>query len=454
MSNQSVRSVPTYAASGLLGSLTQYRRDPLDLLMSGFRELGDVVHFRMFTRDLVLVAHPNDARWVLQEHAGNYNKRTRGFEVLRGFLREGLLTSEGDHWLRQRRIAQPAFHHTRIAGFGDTMTQATGELVDRWLCASAPDVVDVTAEMMRLTLRIVGEALLSTDVSHEADRVGQALNITLRRANDAIGRIVPLPGWWPTPASRRLRAAMRTLDDLILEIIAGRRTGDSDPDDLLSMLMQARDEETGEGMSDAQLRDEVMTIFLAGQETTAIALGWTWYLLSQHETVRQRLHTEIDTVLNGRTPAVTDLPRLRYVERVVKESMRLYPPAWVISRCAIEDDVIGGCRIPAGAIVLVSPYVTHRHPRFWANPEDFDPDRFEASRHAERPLFAYFPFGGGPRQCIGNSFAMMELVLVVTTIAQQCQLNLSLGEGVGTSPSITLRAATPIRMRVDQRAEA
>ena len=334
------------------------------------------------------------------------------------------------------------------------MTQATGELVDRWLCASAPDVVDVTAEMMRLTLRIVGEALLSTDVSHEADRVGQALNITLRRANDAIGRIVPLPGWWPTPASRRLRAAMRTLDDLILEIIAGRRTGDSDPDDLLSMLMQARDEETGEGMSDAQLRDEVMTIFLAGQETTAIALGWTWYLLSQHETVRQRLHTEIDTVLNGRTPAVTDLPRLRYVERVVKESMRLYPPAWVISRCAIEDDVIGGCRIPAGAIVLVSPYVTHRHPRFWANPEDFDPDRFEASRHAERPLFAYFPFGGGPRQCIGNSFAMMELVLVVTTIAQQCQLNLSLGEGVGTSPSITLRAATPIRMRVDRRAEA
>jgi len=278
--------------------------------MSGFRELGDVVHFRLFTRDLVLVAHPNDVRWVLQEHTSNYNKRTRGFEVLRAFLRQGLLTSEGDHWLRQRRIAQPAFHRTRIAGFGDAMTQAAGELVDRWLCGSAPAVVDVTAEMMRLTLRIVGEALLSTDVSHEADRVGQALNITLRRANAAIYQIVPLPGWWPTPARRRLRAAMRTLDDVIFEIIAERRASDSEPDDLLSMLMRARDEDTGEGMSDAQLRDEVMTVFLAGQETTALALGWTWYLLSRHAAVRQRLQTEIDTVLGGRTPRVADLKRV------------------------------------------------------------------------------------------------------------------------------------------------
>ena len=421
--------------------------------MSGFRELGDVVRFRLFTRDLVLVAHPNDVGWVLQEHTGNYNKQTRGFEVLRAFLRKGLLTSEGDHWLRQRRIAQPAFHRDRIAGFGGTMTHAAGEMVGRWLGASAPDVVDVTAEMMRLTLRIVGEALLSTDVSHEADRVGQALNITLRQANDAIGRIVPLPEWWPSPARRRVRAAMRTLDEVIFEIIAARRAGDSDPDDLLSMLMHARDEDTGEGMSDAQLRDEVMTVFLAGQETTAIALGWTWYLLSHHDAVRQRLHTEVDA-LGGRTPTVADLPRLGYVERVVKESMRLYPPAWVISRCAVEDDIIGGCRIPAGAIVLVSPYVTHRHPQFWANPGEFDPDRFETARQADRPPFAYFPFGGGPRQCIGNSFAMMELVLVVTTIAQRCELDLPAGEPVRTSPSITLRAATPITMRVSRRGPA
>jgi cytochrome P450 len=452
MSSQPVRAAPTYAATGLLGSLPQFRRNPLELLMRGFRDHGDVVHFRMFTRDLVLLAHPRAVRWVLQEHAGNYDKRTRGFEVLRAYLRKGLLTSEGDHWLRQRRIAQPAFHHSRIAGFGQSMTLAAGELVDRWLGTSAPEVVNVTAEMMRLTLRIVGETLLSTDVSREADRVGQALKVTLRRANEAIGRVVPLPRWWPTPANRQLRAAMRTLDDVILEIIAGRRTGESDPDDLLSMLMHARDEDTGEGMSDPQLRDEVMTIFLAGHETTAIALGWTWYLLAQHEAVRQRLHSEIGTVLDGRTPTVDDLPRLGYVERVIKESMRLYPPAWVISRRAIMDDVIGGFRIPAGAVVLVSPYVTHRHPRFWANAEDFDPDRFEAARQAERPPFAHFPFGGGPRQCIGNNFAMMELVLVVTTIAQRCRLVLPSGVSIGTNPSITLRPATPITMRVHPRA--
>ena len=441
---------PTYPASGLLGSLTRFRRDPLELLMSGFRELGDVVHFRLFTRGLILVAHPGDVRVVLQEHAANFNKRTPGFNVLRAFLREGLLTSEGDRWLRQRRIAQPAFHSTRIAGFGDAMTRAASQLVDHWLSAPAPDVVDVTAEMMRLTLRIVGEALLSTDVSHDADRVGQALNIMLVGANRAIGRTIPRPDWWPTPERRRLRAAMRTLDELVLDIIATRRAGDADPDDLLSMLMEARDEDTDEGMSDAQLRDAVMTIFLAGHETTAIALGWTWYLLSRHEAVRQRLFTDIDTVLNGRTPTVADLPQLGYVERVVKESMRLYPPAWVISRCATEDDVIGGCRIPAGSIVLVSPYVTHRHPRFWTNPEDFDPDRFESARQTER-RFAYIPFGGGPRRCIGNSVAMMELVLVVATIAQRCRLDLPPGEPVATRPSITLRAATPIRMRVSPR---
>jgi len=446
-----VRAAPTYPGSGPLGSLPRFRRDPLALLMSGFRDFGDVVRFRLFTRDLVLVAHPNDVRWVLQEHTGNYNKRTRGFEVLRAFLREGLLTSEGDHWLRQRRIAQPAFHRTRIAGFGASMTQATSEMVDRWLTASASEEVDVTTEMMRLTLRIVGEALLSTDVSHEADRVGQALNLTLRRANEAIGRIIPVPDWWPSPANRRLRAAMRTLDDVILEIIAERRAGDADPDDLLSMLMQARDEDTGEGMSDAQLRDEVMTVFLAGQETTALALGWTWYLLSQHASVRHRLHKEIDAVLSGRTPTVSDLPRLGYVERVIKESMRLYPPAWVISRCAIEDDTIGGYRIPAGSIVLLSPYVTHRHPQFWTHPDRFDPDRFDTDRKTDRPPFAHFPFGGGPRQCIGNNFAMLELVLVVTTIAQRCALDLPPGKMVGTRPSITLRAAEPIRMRVSPR---
>ena len=222
--------------------------------------------------------------------------------------------------------------------------------------------------------------------------------------------------------------------------------------DLLSMLMAARDEETGEGMSDAQLRDEAMTIFLAGHETTAVALGWTWHLLGAHPVVRQQLEQVVDDALGGRPPTMSDLPRLGYVEQVVKESMRLYPPAWVVSRRPKTDDVVGGFRIPAGAIVLTSPYVTHRHPEFWPDPTRFDPDRFDPAHADDRPAFAYFPFGGGPRQCIGNTFAMMELVLVVATIAQRCRLDATAAEEIGQDPAITLRPAAPITMRVRRRA--
>lgn len=443
----------------MLGSLSHFRRDPLGLLMSGFESCGDVVRFRLLNRSLYLVAHPRDARRVLLDQASTYDKGTRGFRVLRVFLRNGLLTSEGPQWLRQRRIIQPAFHRERIAGFADTMTAAAGDLVDSWLGASS-DTVDVSAAMMRLTLRIVGETLLSTDVSQEADRVGQALHTMLRGANEAIGRVVPVPAWWPTPAHRRQRAAMRTLDDLMLDIISTRRAASetsgamraSKDHDLLSMLMAARDEETGEGMSDAQLRDEAMTIFLAGHETTAVALGWTWHLLGAHPVVRQQLEQVVDDALGGRPPTMSDLPRLGYVEQVVKESMRLYPPAWVVSRRPKTDDVVGGFRIPAGAIVLTSPYVTHRHPEFWPDPTRFDPDRFHLAHAADRPAFAYLPFGGGPRQCIGNTFAMMELVLVVATIAQRCRLDATATEEIGRDPAITLRPAAPITMRVRRRA--
>ncbi len=425
--------------------------------MSGFQTCGDVVRFRLLNRSLFLVAHPRDARHVLQDHANQYDKGTRGFQVLRVFLRNGLLTSEGAHWLRQRRIVQPAFHRDRIAGFGDTMTSAAGDLVDDWLRLPS-ETVNVTADMMRLTLRIVGETLLSTDVSQEADRVGQALHTILHGANEAISRVVPMPAWWPGRANRTQRAAMRTLDDVIVEIITSRRTNSgtaaTTDHDLLSMLMEARDEETGEGMSDAQLRDEVMTIFLAGHETTAIALGWTWHLLAEHPAVRQRLEQVLDHALDGRPPTMADLPRLGYVDQVVKESMRLYPPAWVVSRRPMVDDVVGGFRIPAGSIVLTSPYVTHRHPEYWTTPELFDPDRFDPKHPVDRPPFAYFPFGGGPRQCIGNTFAMMELVLVVSAIAQRCRLDSTDRLAIGRNPSITLRAATPITMRVSRRAAA
>jgi cytochrome P450 len=302
--------------------------------------------------------------------------------------------------------------------------------------------------MMRLTLRIVGETLLSTNVTHEADRVGQALTVALRVANRAIGRVIEIPLWVPTPTNVRLRRALAALNSVVYEVIHHRRQSREDMGDLLSMLMHARDEETGEAMNNRQLRDEVMTIFLAGHETTAVALGWTWDLLSRHPVVAQRLRRELADVLGGRPPSYDDLPRLAYTEQVIKESMRLYPPAWIISRCAIDADRIGGYKIPPRTIIFASPYITHRLPRLWTDPERFDPSRFERDRAVALAPFAYFPFGGGPRLCIGNTFAMIEMILVVATIAQRYWLDVVPGGQRGFSPGITLRPSLPISARL------
>ena len=421
------------------------RTDPIGLLLRLARDHGEIAHTRLLNRHVVLLSDPEHVRHVFQDNYRNYSKQTRGFHVLRSFLANGLLTSEGDEWLRQRRIAQPGFHRDRIAAFGRTMTHAATELADRWE-TDGVSTIDVTAEMTRLTLRIVGETLLSTDVSRTADRVGQALTVALRAANRAITRVIEIPAWLPTPGNRRLQTARATLDEIVYDMIDRRRRGGHPAEDLLSMLMEARDEESGEQMSDTQLRDEVMTIFLAGHETTALALGWTWLLLSRYPAARRRLQAELTEVLSGRPPEFNDLRRLGYVEQVVKESLRLFPPAWIISRNAIRPDQIGGYDIPAGTIIFASPYVTHRLPRLWDNPEGFDPDRFAPDANDTRPPFAYFPFGGGPRQCIGNSFAMMELVLVVATLAQRCDLDLAAGQAPGLQPSITLRPTAPIAM--------
>ncbi len=440
------RFPPGPPVRGPLGSLPQIRRDRLGLLVNAVHDYGEIVHFRLVNRHVVLLANPDDVRQVFQDNARNYSKQTPGFRVLRAFLADGLLTSEGDAWLRQRRIAQPAFHRARIATFAETITTAATDLANRW-DADDTSETNLTAEMMRLTLRIVGETLLSTDVTQEADRVGQALTVALRAANRAVGRVIEIPLWVPTPTNLRLRQSLTALDRVVYDVIHQRRLSRGDAGDLLSMLMHARDEETGEAMSDRQLRDEVMTIFLAGHETTAVALGWTWYLLSKYPAVAQQLRGELSEVLGGRPPGFDDLPRLAYTEQVIKESMRLYPPAWIISRCAVAADRIGEYEIPPRTIIFASPYITHRLPRVWENPEGFEPSRFERDRAAARAPFAYFPFGGGPRQCIGNIFAMMEMVLIVATIAQRYRLDLIPGVQGRLSPGITLRPSLPIHVQ-------
>lgn len=332
------------------------------------------------------------------------------------------------------------------------MTDAAELMLDRWRThAEQGRAVDVFSEMMRLTLEIVGRTLLSSDVSGDTDAVGQAVTILREHVNYRAMRLFTLPERFPTPRNLRFKRALRTVDTVVYGMIEERRRAGRDTGDLLSMLLLTRDEETGEGMSDKQLRDEVMTIFLAGHETTASVLAWTWYLLSAHPEVEGRLHDELSQVLDGRPPTFEDLPHLKYTRMVIEESIRLYPPAWSVGRTAIADDEIGGYRIPANSQVTLSPYVTHRHRAFWENPERFDPERFTPERVAERPRYAYFPFGGGPRQCIGNEFAMMEAQLILAMVAKTYRLRQIPGHPVEPEPVITLRPRHGVLMDVHKK---
>lgn len=451
---QRALTAPTPAQSGLLlGHLPAFRQDILGYFTRSHLELGDVVRYRMATSVIHSVAHPDGAKHILQDHHRNYDKQTRGFKVLRELFGEGLLTNEGDAWLRQRRMIQPAFHRRHVDAFGGMMVGAAERVAKRWEGLAQTDrVVDVCEEMMSLTLHIVTETLFGSDLDEATTkRVAQAIDHLLPEARFRIHHPERVPF---ISRARRAKSedAITTLDDVLLRFIRARRARPGElAGDLLSRLIGLRDEETLTSMDDQQLRDEALTIFVAGHETTANALSWTWMLLSQHPDARRRLYAELDQVLSGRLPTVEDLSSLSWTRQVLLESMRLYPPAWGISRSPIEDDHINGHLIPARTTVFVLPYVTHRHPEFWSNPEGFDPERFEGSRLRSRPRFAYFPFGGGPRQCIGNHFALIEAQLALATLAQRFHVDLAPGQTITPSPTITLRPSPSVRVTIRAR---
>jgi cytochrome P450 len=361
------------------------------------------------------------------------------------------LTSEGAFWLRQRRIAQPAFHRRRIAALAGVMTDAAREMAVEWdAIASAGQPVDVGEEMMRLTRTVVLRALLGADLGPFTSRIDGAWSVMNEHIGDSFWSLGLTEGW-PTARNRRFQAARAVLRGAVEYAIRQRRAEPSEGHDLLSMLLAARDEDTGEAMTDEQLRVEVTTFLLAGQETTSLALTWTFYLLSQHAAVRERVEAELDSVLGGRAAAYEDLPHLPYTRRVIDEAMRLYPPAWGFSRQALADDELGGYRLPRGWLAFLMPYVLHRQPAYWPDPERFDPDRFTPERSAERPKFAYLPFGAGPRQCIGNQFALLEAHLSVATLAQTHRLRLVPGHPVEPWPLITLRPRFGMPMTIERR---
>jgi cytochrome P450 len=431
------RNAPGPRGRPLLGHIRDIQRRPLEFYTSLRRRYGDVVRFRsIFPFRPFLLSHPDDIEYVLRKNARNYPKDAFVNARFKLILGEGLLTSEGELWRRQRRLAQPAFHRRRIPALAGLMTGETEALLEQW--NGRP--LDVAEAMTRLTLGIVGRALLGTAIDNEeAGALGRAFRVTLAHTNYRSTHLFAIPERFPTPRNRRFLAARRFLDESVYRLIAERRRSEVDGGDLLSMLLLARDEETGEGMSDRQLRDEVVTILVAGYETTATTLAWTWHLLGEHPEAEARLHAELDETLNGRTPTFEDLGSLPYTKMVIQEAMRLYPPAWALVRRAREDDEIRDYRVPAGSTIVLCQYVTHRHPDFWEEPERFDPERFAPERAAGRPPFAYFPFGGGQRLCIGNNLAMMEAQLILATVARRYRLRPVPGHPVEPEPLITLR---------------
>lgn len=441
------RTPPGPKPNFLFGNLIEFGRDVLGFFTTSARQYGDVVSIRLGRAPGCLINHPSLFEYVLLTNNRNFIKHSFFWKHVTDIFGKGLVTNEGAPWLRQRRLAQPAFHRDRIAGYGETMVSFTERMLGGW---KAGETIDLHHEMMELTMEIVSRTLFGADIEGDtASEVGSAFDDALVVVDARFRRPVKIPEFLPLPGNIRYRRAVRKLDRLVYRFIEERRR---DPgNDLLSMLMAARDEDDGSAMDDRQLRDEAVTIFLAGHETTALVLCWTFFLLATHPEEEARVVEEVQAVLGDRAPGVSDLPSLKRTAHAVEESMRLYPPAYAFGREALEDCEIGGYHIERGTTIFISPWVIHRDPRFFEAPDEFRPDRWENDFAKQLPRFAYLPFGGGPRICIGNSFAMMEATLLLSTILQKFRLTLPAGQKIEPHPSITLRPRYGMRMHLEAR---
>jgi len=428
---------------GIVGNFPMGSPDPLGLYARWARQYGDIFYYRAFHRHIYFLNHPDLLKYVLVTHHQGFIKG-EAVRFNRRIFGNGLLTNEGDSWMQQRRLIQPAFGRRSIEPYGEIMVAYTERMVATWRDG---EVRDIHQDMMRLGLEIVAKVLFNVEITAETDRVSAALNTLMELSSGGRMLLPPILRRLPTPGNLRFRHAARELDDVVYGLIRKRRANGETAGDLLHALLEVQRQGTG-AMTDEQLRDEVMTLLLAGHETTAISLSWTWYLLAQHPEVERKLWSELQQVLKGKSPTPDDLPRLPYTERVVKEAMRLYPPAWAIVRNSLINSEIGGYQVPAGATIVMSQWVMHRDPRYYHEPERFNPDRWEGKATSG---LAYFPFGGGPRTCIGASFATMEAVLVLSTIAQKYQMRVAEGFPVEPIPTITLRPRHGIKVVLTSR---
>lgn len=429
------------------------RDGQLSMLLDGWRQYGDIVRFHLGPVNMILVARPEHVEHVLEGHRKNYVRGPIYQRKMRQLIGMGLGISEGDFWRRQRALMQPPFTARGIAPYAAEMVAATQDMLSRWEAQPDP-TLEINREMIQLAMDVIGRTVFGMNFREGAMEMSEAFTQALDHLSRNIVTVVDVPRWIPTPANRRFNRALRTLDTFLYGIIERR---ERQPDvyqqatDLLSILLRARDGASGERMTRQQVRDEVMSVYFAGHETTAQALTWTWYLLSQHPEAETRLHAELDAVLGGRLPTLGDLHHLDYTRMVIEESMRLFPPVYAFARDAVTDDEIGGYHIPRGAMIILSPYVTHHHPQFWDAPERFEPERFTPERAKARHRLAYFPFASGPHTCIGNNFAMLEATLVLAMVAQRYRLRLVPNHPVEIASMITLRPRHGMRMTLEAR---
>jgi cytochrome P450 len=436
-------------AHRLTGHATDLHRDRLGCFTRWARDYGDFVPLRFGPRRGFLLSHPDFLRQVLVSQQHNFI-RPYPVRQSRTTFGDSMFITSGARWLRQRRLAQPAFDHRHVNAYAGAMVACTERMLARWRDGERRDI---HKEMMALTLAVVGRTLFGADVEGDARAVGEAMTVVLERFTARMDSALPLPERLPTPGALRLRQAVRQIDQVIHKMIDKVRGGDGDDSHLLALLLRARDEH-GNTMTDTDVRDEAMAFFLAGHETTALALTWTFYLLSQHPQAQAALDEELGAVLGGRPPTADDLPRLPYTGSVLRESMRLYPPAYAFARDSLADCDIGGWPVPGGSTVIMSQWVLHRDPRYWDQPERFDPTRWTGDLAARLPRFVYFPFGGGPHLCIGSGFATLEVTLVLATIAQRFHLALVPDHPVVLQPLMTLRPRHGMRMSLHQRARS
>ena len=434
------------------------RSDPLRFLTRTARAYGDFVPFRLGKLRMLLVNDPEAIREVLVTKNDAFTKSPalRNAKVTLG---EGLLTSEGDFHRRQRRLSQPAFHPQRVTSYADAMARFADEMVGAWRDG---ETVDLHEEMMEVTLRVVAKTLFDAELPADIEQIGEAMDVLVKMFSRATHPFGQLLNRLPLPSNFRFLKSLSLVHGIIDRFIAEHRAAGVDRGDLLSMLMRARDagggevtvdggEGDGAGMTDKQLRDEIFTLFTAGHETTANALTFTWYLLGRHPEVESKLHEEVDRVLAGRAPTADDVDGLPYTRAVLSESMRLYPPAWIVTRQAKHDVDVAGRRVPAGQVIMMSQWVTHHDERWWPQPDSFRPERWLAEPEVERPRYAYFPFGGGARSCIGEFFARMEATLIIAAVARHWRMQLVDAKEPALQPTITLRPKDPMRAIVRKR---